>query len=136
MVRPRNAHNFRSRVFVPACRGAGLPDGFHFHDLRHTYAALIIRAGAEPKYLQAQMGHSSIRTTYDEYGHLFPNANRGVLVAFDALTRKNCPTIAPPDGPEQLSLDNATGPFAGTFADGRTWDRTRDLPRVKRALSR
>jgi hypothetical protein len=31
-----------------------------------------------PKYLQAQMGHSSIRVTLDLYGHLFPDANRGV----------------------------------------------------------
>jgi hypothetical protein len=34
-------------------RRAGLT-GFRFHDLRHTYAALMIAAGAHPKYLQAQ----------------------------------------------------------------------------------
>lgn len=33
---------------------------------------------ASPEYLQAQMGHSSIRVTLDLYGHLFPDANRGV----------------------------------------------------------
>jgi integrase len=132
----QNAHNFRRRVFASACRAAQLPAGFHFHDLRHTYAALMIRAGAEAKYLQAQMGHSSIRTTYDEYGHLFPNANRAVLGAFDELTRPKCPTIAPSQFPEQLSLDNELAEFAGPSRSGRTWDRTRDLPRVKRALSR
>ena len=132
----QNANNFRRRVFAPGCRAAGLPTGFHFHDLRHTYAALMIRAGAEPKYLQAQMGHSSIRTTYDDYGHLFPNANRAVLGAFDQLTRTKCPTIAPTPGNGQLSLDGEVARFAGLSSDGRTWDRTTDLPRVKRALSR
>ncbi len=58
--------------------------GFRFHDLRHTYAALMVAAGVHPKYLQAQMGHSSIRVTLDLYGHLFPDANRGVLDALDA----------------------------------------------------
>lgn len=91
---------------------------FHFHDLRHTYAALMIRAGAEPKYLQAQMGHSSIRTTYDEYGHLFPNANRAVLGALDELTRTKRPTMAPPPGVEQLSLDDETGKSAGLSRSG------------------
>jgi integrase len=129
----QNANNFRRRVFVPACRAAGMPAGFHFHDLRHTYAALMIRAGAEAKYLQAQMGHSSIRTTYDEYGHLFPNANRAVLGAFDELTRTKRPTIAPSRSEEQLSLDDEIERIAGGSGDGRAWDRTRDLPRVKAA---
>ena len=44
----------------------------------------MVAAGAHPKYLQAQMGHSSIRVTLDLYGHLFPDANRGVLDALDA----------------------------------------------------
>ena len=51
----------------------------------------MVAAGAHPKYLQAQMGHSSIRVTLDLYGHLFPDANRGVLDALDALTAPSTP---------------------------------------------
>jgi integrase len=76
--------NFRHRIFKPACVRAGLR-GLAFHDLRHTYAALMVDAGAHPKYLQAQMGHSSVRTTLDQYGHLFPDANRAVLKGLEAL---------------------------------------------------
>jgi integrase len=47
-----------------------------FHDLRHTYASLLIEQGAHPKYIQEQMGHSSIQVTMDVYGHLFPSSNR------------------------------------------------------------
>ncbi len=62
-----------------------------FHDLRHTYAALMVAAGAHPKYLQAQMGHSSIRVSLDLYGHLFPDANRSVLAELDRLVEREPP---------------------------------------------
>jgi integrase len=47
-----NDDNFRHRVFAPAVRRTKLT-GFRFHDLRHTYAALMVAVGAHPKYLQA-----------------------------------------------------------------------------------
>jgi integrase len=82
-----NDDNFRHRVFRPAVRRIGLT-GLRFHDLRHTYAALMVRAGAHPKYLQAQMGHSSIKVTLDRYGHLLPDENRVVLEALDAIVKR------------------------------------------------
>ena len=85
-----NDDNFRHRIFVPAVRRSGLGP-LRFHDLRHTYAALMVAAGAHPKYLQAQMGHSSIRVTLDLYGHLYPDANRSVLTELDRLVERNPP---------------------------------------------
>ena len=41
-----------------------------FHDLRHTFASILIVLGENPKYIQNQMGHSSIKITFDTYGHL------------------------------------------------------------------
>jgi integrase len=46
------------------------------HDCRHTYASLMIAAGENAKALQTYLGHSSITTTYDRYGHLMPGAER------------------------------------------------------------
>ena len=46
------------------------------HDCRHTYASLMIAAGENPKALQTYIGHSSITTTYDRYGHLMPGAEQ------------------------------------------------------------
>lgn len=39
--------------------------------LRHARASLEIESGANPKEIQKLMGHSSIKVTYDVYGHLF-----------------------------------------------------------------
>jgi integrase len=124
-----NDDNFRHRVFRPAVRRTGLT-GLRFHDLRHTYAALMVAAGAHPKYLQAQMGHSSIRVTLDLYGHLFPDANRGVLASLDAL-------IAP-SRPHRANVPNAAPkgkvPASGDFESGSDGTRTRDLRRDRPAF--
>ncbi len=119
-----NDDNFRHRVFRPAVRRTKLT-GLRFHDLRHTYAALMVAAGAHPKYLQAQMGHSSIRVTLDLYGHLFPDANRGVLDTLDELTAPSTPH-------RKDALKNAPNekvPASGDFEDGSDGTRTRDLRR-------
>ena len=40
------------------------------HDLRHTYASWAIRANIPLMVIQRQLGHESIQTTSDTYGHL------------------------------------------------------------------
>jgi len=57
--------------FALALATAGLRH-VRFHDLRHTYTALLIAQGAHVKFIQSQMGHASIQTTMDLYGHLLP----------------------------------------------------------------
>ena len=71
---PENHGNMLRRGFYPALRRAGLPR-IRFHDLRHTYASLLIQQGEHPKYIQQQMGHSSIKVTMDTYGHLMEATN-------------------------------------------------------------
>ena len=124
-----NDDNFRHRVFRPAVRRTKLL-GFRFHDLRHTYAALMIGFGAHPKYLQAQMGHSSIRVTLDLYGHLVPDANRGVLDALDALTTPSTPHRA--NAPKTLPNDKVA--VSRDFENGSDGTRTRDLRRDRPAF--
>lgn len=43
-----------------------------FHDLRHSHASLLIDMKEQDFLIKERMGHSSIRITYDIYGHLFP----------------------------------------------------------------
>lgn len=64
--------NWRRDTFLAARKRAGLSTRFRVHDLRHTAASLMIQAGYPPKMLQEIMGHASITTTLDLYGHLYP----------------------------------------------------------------
>lgn len=82
--RPILHQNLVRREFEPALEKAGLRR-IRFHDLRHSYAALMISLGENPKFIQVQMGHSSISTTLDRYGHLMPEASEGVGRRLDAL---------------------------------------------------
>ena len=47
---------------------------YGLHALRHACASLWIEQGYNPKQIQALMGHSSIKVTFDTYGHLFADA--------------------------------------------------------------
>jgi integrase len=54
------------------------------HLCRHTFASLLIDAGANPKAIQEFMGHSKIQTTFDVYGHLLPGSRDEVRERMDA----------------------------------------------------
>lgn len=54
-----------------------------FHDLRHSCATLFLAAGVDAKKVQDILGHESIRTTLDVYGHVLPSMQR------DAVDRLN-----------------------------------------------
>ncbi len=57
------------RVFRATTKRAEVVS-IRFHDLRRTYASLLILAGKHPKYISAQIGHHSAAFTLDTYGHL------------------------------------------------------------------
>jgi integrase len=82
---PVRQGNFRSRVWVPACRSAGLFPAPRVHDLRHTAASLAIAADANPKVIQEMLGHSSIVVTMDRYGHLFETLQDDLAEKQEAL---------------------------------------------------
>lgn len=59
-----------------------------FHDLRHTSATLLIHEGEHPKVIQARLGHSSITTTMNTYGHLLEETDQRASAHFDKLFNK------------------------------------------------
>ncbi len=52
-------------------------------DLRHTHVAYLIPAGWDFLAIQLRLGHASIRTTFDVYGHLLPHGERSRLAVLD-----------------------------------------------------
>jgi integrase len=72
--KPTPHDNAIRRHFIPALKKAKLPK-VSFHSLRHTNASIRIQSGQNIKYIQSQLGHSSINITMDTYGHLFNDSN-------------------------------------------------------------
>lgn len=64
------------RTGFEACLDAAGLRRIRFHDLRHTFASLLIQQETNPKYIQQQLGHGSINITLDVYSHLFQGDHR------------------------------------------------------------
>jgi len=72
---PINHNNMVKKYFVPALE-AGNIKRIRFHDLRHTYASLLIEQGENIKYIQNQLGHASPTITLNVYAHLMKSTNQ------------------------------------------------------------
>jgi integrase len=75
-------NNFRRRYWLPAVEEAGLAP-LRFHGLRHTCASLLIAQGAHAKEVQIRLGHASITTTMNVYGHLLPSWDERLIAGLD-----------------------------------------------------
>ena len=69
-------------VFERMLTKAGLRH-IRIHDLRHTFASLLLQQGESVVYVKEQLGHGSIQITVDTYGHPIPGANRGAVDRLD-----------------------------------------------------
>lgn len=86
---PMDADNMVKRRFEPVLRKAGI-DKIRFHDLRHTFVSMLIAKNIPVKYIQKQVGHTSIQVTMDRYGHLLPEVEQqGVTALNDILSVKD-----------------------------------------------
>jgi integrase len=75
---------FRRCFWLPAAAATDL-EGIRVPDFRHTFVALWIAAGANPKEVSVRAGHSSVAFTLDRYGHLYEDAEDAVSDRLDAL---------------------------------------------------
>ncbi len=66
-------HNDQARHMREACEAAKL-EPLTFHELRHSYASMLVNAGCPLAYVAAQLGHSDTRMVEKHYGHLAPSA--------------------------------------------------------------
>jgi integrase len=81
---------FRERFFMPAARRAGIEPVPVVHDLRHTAASLMARAGLSMRDAQEILGHSRSTMT-DRYTHLWPDELAKKVAKLDEMGR----TVAP-----------------------------------------
>lgn len=103
----------RARVcdthYAPQRNGRGLPplmpdpcdcDGVlekqpRIHDLRHSYVSWLITEGIRLEVISRRVGHSSIKITYDRYGHLDPSLDDAVNEAIDRALRFDTGILEP-----------------------------------------
>ncbi|MEU6668034.1 tyrosine-type recombinase/integrase [Streptomyces sp. NPDC046727] len=82
-----------------------------FHDLRHSHAAWLIAAKVPLPAIQARLGHESITTTVDRYGHLLDALDDEVMAA------------------AEWAMD-PTAPLPGFLLHSGLADATKGLPAV------
>ncbi len=78
---PLDGDNLVKRSFGPLPERARLPR-IRFHDLRHTFATVLLSRGTHPKVVQEMLGHATISQTMDTYSHVMPEMGE---IAADAL---------------------------------------------------
>lgn len=102
------------RIWHPALAAAGIRETpqarVTVHALRHSYASMAIAAGADPKTLQAILGHSSARITLDLYADLWPDR-------MDQVSDRIAETFVPPS-PAMSPKCPPNGPDGGGDPSG------------------
>jgi integrase len=80
---PINHRTFWSDIWLPAVEH--LTPRPRIHDLRHTHASMQLADGVPVIVVSRRLGHESIKTTTDVYGHLVPDAQIAAAAAADVV---------------------------------------------------
>ncbi|MCT1577315.1 tyrosine-type recombinase/integrase [Oceanobacillus kimchii] len=74
-----------SRKIRTICERDDKVEAIRLHDFRHSHVALLIHQREDYTTIKERLGHASIKTTIDVYGHLFPNKQRETADRLDEL---------------------------------------------------
>jgi integrase len=72
-------HRLVKRTAIEAAR---------FHDLRHTHATQLLRAGVAPKVVSERLGHANIAITLDIYAHVLPEMQNEAAARMDVILQR------------------------------------------------
>jgi integrase len=73
-----------TREFGKIVKRAGL-ENVRFHDLRHTFASLMLQRGVPPKVISECLGHASVAFTMDVYSHILPGMQTDAMAMLDEV---------------------------------------------------
>lgn len=73
-----------THAFTRLARQVGL-EGVRFHDLRLTFASLMLLRGAKPKVISETLGHSSVAFTMDTYSHIIEGMQNDAMALLDEV---------------------------------------------------
>ena len=82
MVYSRNIQEVLYRIY----KKAGIT-GATMHTLRHTYATRCFEVGVDIKAVSEQLGHKTVKTTYNVYVHLLDDTKAKEIDKLDGIDR-------------------------------------------------
>ena len=103
--------------FAKIAKRAGL-EHLRFHDLRHTFASLMLIAGVHPKIVSEMLGHSSVAFTLDVYSHVVGGLQKKAMEQLDQMLLPELPESQ--DVGKMLATDSDVDTASG---QSRTDDR-------------
>ena len=88
-----------SHDFAKIAKKTGL-ENVRFHDLRHTFASLMLLREAKPKVISEALGHASVAFTMDVYSHIIEGMQSDAMALLDevlpaGVSRKNNANLTP-----------------------------------------
>jgi hypothetical protein len=125
-LRRNNFH--RSVRWAECVAEAGLPEGFRFHDLRHTGNTLAASSGASTRELMHRMGHASMRAALI-YQHATSKPDREIAAAIDE--RSDAEVTA--NGPLMARISQRARGVDGTIAPLTRGDAAERVTRIELA---
>jgi site-specific recombinase XerD len=81
---PLNPDKFSHDFAELVKRVKGVPR-IRLHDLRHTFATQMLRAGVHFKVVSEMLGHASVAITLDRYSHVLEGMDADAAQALDRL---------------------------------------------------
>ncbi len=113
------------KSFRGITRRAGLK--CRFHDLRHTFASLLLAAGANPKVVSEALGHSSVGFTLDTYSHLLPTMQKAAMTNLDRLLGPAMPDSSSVSNPSAIPDGFVNNPSTNLGdSRGENWQGRQD----------
>jgi len=95
IIGPTSQETIR-RAMAAALERAKITDHFTVHCLRHTFASLHLKRGADLLWVSRQLGHASVKITADTYGQWTQPESPGTADAFaDRIASKGVELPAP-----------------------------------------
>jgi len=94
------SHNF-GRI----AKRAGL-ENVRFHDLRHTFASLMLAKGAKPKVISEALGHASVAFTLDVYSHIIEGMQSEAMALLDGVLPSGVNGFAARSNADLTQLDD------------------------------
>ncbi len=56
-----------------------------FHDIRHTFATILLKNGTNPKIVSEILGHKDVQTTLNVYSHVLPDLQKDTMKQLESI---------------------------------------------------